>query len=156
MKKLIYLCFAMCFFTLVSTAQKFTQQDLQGTWKLTSFSGGGMTIDVVKGKFDLSPELLSQLSESDKMQMDLGMAQAMEMFKESYAEFTGNSLKQNMGPAEHSGTFTLKEEGGKQFLVFTDTAGVTEDLGVSIKDKSLHLLQGTGAETAELVFIKQP
>ena len=155
MKKLVYLCVAICFSTL-ATAQKVTQADLQGTWKMISFAGGGVNVDVLAEKFTVDPEIEKQLTAETKQQMELGMLQAMEMFKESYAVIDGANLKQSMGPQEQKGTFTMKEQDGKQFLVLTVAgAPATEDLGVSIVDKKLHITQGAPGDAATFIYVKQ-
>jgi len=156
MKKLIALCFTMCFFTAIGTAQKLTQKDLQGTWKMERFSANGIVIDLWAATITLSPELEKQLTAEQKKDIQSGMAQVMEVFKESYAYVDGNNLRQTMGPQEQKGTFTVKDQDGKQFLAFTSEAGVAEDMAVSIKDKKLYISQGTGAEAAEFIYTKQP
>ena len=154
MKKLIYMCLALCVFTTIASAQKLTQNDLQGTWKMTSFSSEGIHVDVPTEKVTMSKELESQLTAEMKQQIELSVLQSMEALKESFAYFNGNSIRQTMGPQEQAGTFTMKEADGKQFLALTLADGTTEDIAIVMKDKSLHLLQG-GADGAEFVYVKQ-
>jgi hypothetical protein len=149
------MCLAICMFTTIATAQKVTEQDLQGTWKMTNFSAGGLMVDVPANKITLKPELESQLTPEQKQQMEEQMDLAMEMFKESYAYIEGKNLRQTMGGQEQKGTFTLKDQDGKQYIVLTVAEGATEDMLVSIKDKKLMISQGEGAEAAEFVYIKQ-
>ena len=156
MKNLIYMCLAICMFTSIATAQKVTQKDLQGTWKMTSFIAGGLIVDVPTEKISLKPEVESQLTPEQKKQFNDEMSLAMEMFKESYAYIEGNTIKQTMGGQEQKGTFTIKDKDGKQYLVLTENAeGPSEDMLVSIKDKKLYLTQGQESEKAEFVYIKQ-
>lgn len=155
MKKLIYVCLAMCFFTTIASAQKLTQKDLQGTWKMTAFNAGGLNVDVITEKVTLSPEVEAQMTPETKQQMQAGMQQAMEVFKASFAYVEGNNLRQTMGGQEQKGTFTIKDQDGKQYLVLTQPEGITEDILVSMKDKKLYLSQGAGDDAAQFVYAKQ-
>jgi len=134
-------------------AQKLTQKDLQGTWKLTSFSSEGISVDVATEKFTLSKDLEAQLTPEMKQGIELGILQIMEALKESYAYFDGNNLRQTMGPQEHKGTFTMKETDGKQFLVVALPDGTSDEMEIIMKGKLLHMVQG-GAD-GEYVYIKQ-
>lgn len=156
MKKLIYMCLAVCMFTSIATAQKVTQKDLQGTWKMTNFIGGGLIVDVPLNKISLNPEIESQLTPEQKKQFNDEMSLAMEMFKESYTYIDGNNMRQTMGGKEQKGTFTIKEQGGKQYLVLSEGEGApAEDIHVSVKDKKLYLTQGEENEKVEFVYMKQ-
>lgn len=156
MKKLIIMCLAICMFTSIATAQKVTEKDLQGTWKMTSFIGGGLIVDVPLNNISLKPEVESQLTPEQKKQFNDERELAMEMFKESYAYIDGNSIRQTMGGKEQKGSFTLKEQDGKQYLVLTESEGsATENIEVSMKDKKLYLTQGAENEKAEFVYVKQ-
>ena len=156
MKNLIYLCLAICMFTSIAAAQKVTEKDLQGTWKMTNFVAGGLIVDVPANTVTLQPELASQLTPEQKKQFDEGTSLAMEMFKESYAYIEGKTIKQTMGGKEQAGTFTIKEQDGNQYLVLTENEGSpSEDILVSIKDKKLYLTQGSADDKAEFVYVKQ-
>ena len=154
MKKLIYLCLAFCVFTTIASAQKIKQTDLQGTWKMTSFSSEGIHVDVPTEKMTMSKELEGQLTTEMKQQIELSVLQSMDALKDSFAYFDGNNIRQTMGPQEQKGTFTMKEADGKQFLALTLPDGTTEDIAIEMKDKHLHLLQG-GPDGAEFVYLKQ-
>lgn len=156
MKNLIYMCFAIFMFTSIATAQKVTEKDLQGTWKMTNFTAGGIIVDVPLNKISLQPEVESQLTPEQKKQFNDEMSLAMEMFKDSYAYIDGANLRQTMGGQEQKGTFTLKELNGKQYIVLNNGEGApSEDIMVTIKDKKLYLTQGAENEKAEFVYIKQ-
>lgn len=155
MKKLIYACLAVLFFTTLVNAQKVAQKDLQGTWKMISFTAGGLNVDIPTEKITLSPEMEAQMTPEVKQQMQDGMKQAMEIFKSSFAYVEGNSLRQTMGGQEQKGSFTMKEQDGKQYLVLTTEGGTTEDILVTITDKKLHLSQGQGNDAAKFIYAKQ-
>jgi hypothetical protein len=154
MKKLMFMCIGVCLFTTMAFAQKLTQKDLQGTWKMTAFSSEGISVDVTTEKFTLSKELEAQATPEIKQQIELGILQAMEALKESYAYFDGNNLRQTMGPQEQKGTYTLKEADGKQLLTIALPDGTSEEIVIAMKDKHLYMVQG-GADGAEFVYIKQ-
>ncbi|AWH83767.1 hypothetical protein HYN59_00955 [Flavobacterium album] len=154
MKKLMYLFVALCL-TTVASAQKLTEKDIQGTWKLASLEAGGMKIDVVAEKINLSPEQEAKMTPEMKQQMEAGMAQAMEMFKESYAYIDGKNLRQTMGPEEQKGTFVLANKDGKNIITLTKDDGTTEEITVSIVDKKLHLVQSGEGASADFTYTKQ-
>jgi hypothetical protein len=154
MKKLMFLFVAVCLST-VASAQKLTEKDLQGNWKLSALETSGMLIDVEKEKIVLPPEMEAQLTDDQKQQMNAGMAQAMEMFKEAYAKFDGKKLTQNLGPEGQEGTFVLAQKDGKNVLTLTEADGSTKDIIVSIVDKKLRLEENEGGASAVFVYAKQ-
>jgi hypothetical protein len=154
MKKLMYLFVAFCL-TTVASAQKLTDKDLQGTWKLAALEAAGMKIDVATEKVTLTPEMQAQMTPEMQQQMEAGMAEAMEMFKESYAYVEGKSLKQTMGPEERKGTFVLAQKDGKNVIDYTMEDGTKENITVSIVDKKLHLSMDDEGTTALFIYTKQ-
>ncbi|MDV6168790.1 hypothetical protein R1T16_10160 [Flavobacterium sp. DG1-102-2] len=153
MKKLIYLFVALCAFTAAS-AQKISDKDLQGNWKLTSVNMSGITIDLVTGAVVIPEEQKAQLTPDVAAQLDAGMKQAAEQLKNSSASFTGNTVKQNMAGKEKTGTYTLKEEGTNQIMSATWSDASTSDTTVWIKEKKLHISKSGQGQTLELVFVK--
>ncbi|MEL1245420.1 hypothetical protein AAEO56_14190 [Flavobacterium sp. DGU11] len=154
MKKLTYLFVAFCL-TTVASAQKLTDKDIQGTWKLASLEAAGNKIDVVAGKIILSPEQEAKMTPEMKQQMEAGMAQAMEMFQESYAYIDGKTLRQTMGPEEQKGTYVLANKDGKNIITLTKEDGTTEEITVSIVDKKLHLVQAGEGASADFAYTRQ-
>ncbi len=154
MKKVLYLFVAVCLST-VASAQKLTDKDIQGTWKLAALEASGMKIDVAGEKVVLSPEMEAQLTPEAKEQMNAGMAQAMEMFRESYAYVEGKNLRQTMGPEEQKGTFVMAQKDGKNVITLTKEDGTTEEIVATIVDKKLHLEQAGGGASAVFVYTKQ-
>ncbi|WP_294822902.1 hypothetical protein [uncultured Flavobacterium sp.] len=154
MKKILYLFLAVCL-SASAYAQKLTDKDIQGNWKLASLEASGMTIDVANEKIVLPPEAQASLTEEQKTEMDAGMAQAMEMFRESYAKIEGKNLTQNLGPEGQSGTFVLSHKDGKNILTLTKDDGTTKNITVSIVDKKLRLQEDQEGVSAVFVYTKQ-
>jgi hypothetical protein len=154
MKKLLYL-FVACCLTTVASAQKLTDKDIQGTWKLSSFDAGQLKVDIATEKITLSPEIEAQMTPESKQQMEAGMAQAMEMFKESYAYVEGKNLRQTMGPQEQKGTFEIAFKDNKNVLTLTQADGTKEDITIAMVDKKLVLTQTEGGSAAIFTYTKQ-
>jgi hypothetical protein len=154
MKKLLYLFVAVCI-SATASAQKLTDKDIQGTWKLAALEASGMVIDVVKEKVTLPPETEAMLTEEQKAEMNAGMAQAMEMFRESFAKIEGKNLTQNLGPEEQKGTFVMAQKEGKNVITLTQEDGTTKEIIVSIVDKKLRLEENEGGAAAVFVYTKQ-
>lgn len=153
MKKLIYLFVALCVCT-VASAQKISDKDLQGNWKLTGLNLNGITLDLVSGSVIIPEEQKAQLTPEMTAQINDGMKQAVEQLKNSTANFTGNAVKQNIGGKEKTGTYTLKEDGTNQIMTSTWSDATTSETAVWIKEKKLHLSKSGQGQTAEFVFVK--
>jgi len=153
MKKLIYLFFALSVCAAAS-AQKITDKDLQGNWKLIGLSTNGVYLDVTTGTVTIPDDLKAQLTPDITTQINDAMTQAAAQLKNSTASFTGNALKQNMGGKEKNGTYTLKEVEGGQVMTTTWSDATTSETGISIKEKKLSVLRTGQGQTAEFIFIK--
>jgi len=153
MKKLIYLFVALSV-CAVASAQKITDKDLQGNWKLIGLSTNGVYLDVTTGTVTIPDDLKAQLTPDITTQINDAMTQAAAQLKNSTASFTGNALKQNMGGKEKNGTYTLKEVEGGQVMTTTWSDATTSETGISIKEKKLSVLRSGQGQTAEFIFIK--
>ena len=153
MKKLIYLFVALSV-CAVASAQKITDKDLQGNWKLIGLSTNGVYLDVTTGTVTIPDDLKAQLTPDITTQINDAMTQAAAQLKNSTASFTGNALKQNMGGKEKNGTYTLKEVEGGQVMTTTWSDATTSETGISIKEKKLSVLRTGQGQTAEFIFIK--
>jgi hypothetical protein len=154
MKKIFLLCLFV-FISAAASAQKVTEKDLQGNWKMTAFNAGGINVDVATEKITLSKEMEGKVTPQQQQQMQAQMAQAMTIFKTSSVSVAGNSFNQTMGQQQQKGTFTLKEKEGKQYLMLTQENGTVEELNVAISGKMLHIGQGDATKGATFVYIKQ-
>ncbi len=154
MKKLTYLFVAFCL-TTVASAQKLTEKDIQGTWKLVSLEAAGMKIDVPTEKVTFSPEMQAQMSPELQQQAQAEIGGAMEMFKESFAYIEGKSMRQAMGPEEAKGTFEIAQKDGKSVMTYTMDDGVVEEIAVSMVDKKLTLSMNDEGTSTVLIYTKQ-
>lgn len=101
---------AFCFITVTASAQKVTEKDLQGTWKLTSFNTDGIEIDITTGVVTVSEEVKSQLSPEAIDNIKAGMREVMEPLSMWYVYITGSSIRQAVGPEQEQGTFTIADK----------------------------------------------
>lgn len=155
MRKLLYLFVAVCI-SATASAQKLTEKDLQGSWNLAAVEASGMVIDVAKEKVTLPPETEAMLTEEQKAEMNAGMAQAMEMFRESHAKFEGKNFTQNMGPEEiGKGTYTITQKDGKNIMTLTEAIGTPKEITISITDKKLRMEATEGGAVVAFVYTKQ-
>lgn len=154
MKKFIYLL-AICLIMSVSAiAQKITDKDLQGSWKLTGFNQNGITLDLATGTVTVSEEMKAQLSPEMMGQIDESVKQVLEPLRASNVTFTGQSIMQNMGGQEKSGTYTIKESDGRQIMTTLWTDNTNSETTVWIKDQQLYIFRYEQGQSAEFVFTK--
>lgn len=154
MKKLIYLSVAFCFLTTLACAQKITEKDLQGKWKLASFNAQGVTFDVEKGAINISDEAKQMLPPEALEQLKGSADAALESFKMAYVIFDANKVTQTMGPESNEGTFTIIEKDKEQYLHAT-YGDMTDDAGIAIKDKRLHITITGDGDDAVMIYTKE-
>ena len=155
MKKLLYLCLAACLCTTLAFAQKLTNKELQGNWKMTGFTSQGIALDFKTQEVTISPEMQAQLSPEAITGIKEGMKQAVGPLSASYLIFKGGTMKLAVGPEAETGDFTLTEKDGKQMLAFKKPDGSTTDLPVVMKDKQLYLTLSDQGQTADFIFRKE-
>jgi hypothetical protein len=153
MKKLIYL-FVACSLTMAASAQKVTQENLQGTWKLAAFNTSGIYLDLATGLVTISDELKSQLTPEMMTELNNSMKEGVEALRPSKVVFTGNNVDQNIAGQEKKGTFEIKDVNGEQHLISTYSDGTPSDTTIFIKDKQLHISKSEQGQSAELIFNK--
>lgn len=154
MKKLLYLSFAFCLLSTIAFAQKITEKDLQGKWKLASFTAQGITFDIEKGVVTISEEAKAGLPPEAMAQLKDNMDAALEPFKQAFVLFEGNKVKQTMGMDSNEGTFTVIEKDKQQYIHAT-YSDITDDAAVLIKDKRLHLTITGDGDDAQMIYTKQ-
>jgi hypothetical protein len=155
MKNVLYLCLAVCLCTTLAFAQKVTNKELQGNWKMTGFNTQGIGLDLKTQEVTISPELQAQLTPEAITGIKEGMKQAIEPLSASYVNFKGNTMKLAVGPEAETGDFTLTEKDGKQSLALKNADGTTTDLPVMMKDKLLYLTLSDKGQTADFIFRKE-
>lgn len=139
MKKLLFLSFALCLFTTVASAQKITEKDLQGKWKLDYFNADGVIFDVVKGKVTISEETKKQMPPETVEQMENNPEAVIEPFKSAYVVFNNNNFEQTMGSDSSGGIYTLVEKDKQTFMNIAFQDGITDSSTLLIKDNKLHI-----------------
>ena len=129
-KSFLIICTLFCF--AASWAQKVTQKDLQGKWKLISYSIPNATLNVETGEVTLT--VVNDATASLKTDME-GFAEDL---KATYIEIEGNNFYQIVIDSVKNGPFTLGEKDGMQSInaVFDD--GTQEQLPFELKDGKLH------------------
>lgn len=152
MKKII-LAFIACSFTWLATAQKITDESLQGNWKLTTLIAAGISLDVASGKISSSkeneittpPDALSIMKENIK--------QHGESLKDSYINITGKDIKQTMGGITKTGAFTVKSYKKSQTLATKYDDGTTNEVPVKIINGQLHVTNYKNKQ--ELIYTRE-
>ena len=139
MKKLLILSFALCLFTTLASAQKITQKDLQGKWKLDYFNADGVVFDVVKGTVNISEETKKLMPPETVTQMESNPEAVLEPFKTAYVVFNANNFEQGMGSDVSGGTYTLEEKDKQTFMNILFGDGVTDTSTIAFKDNKLHI-----------------
>jgi hypothetical protein len=153
MKKLIYLL-AVCCISLSALAQKITDKDLQGNWKLTGYNQNGITVDVLTGAITVSEEMKAQTSPEMMGQIDESIKESLEALRVSNVTFTGNTIKQNRGGREQNGTYTLKHSDGRLVMITAWSDQTTSETTVWIKDTQLYIFKYEQGQSAEFVYNK--
>lgn len=152
MKKIIF-AFAACLLTLLASAQKITEQDLQGDWKLTTLNTSGITLDVASGKIYSSketeittpPDAFATIKESIK--------QYGGSLQNSYIYITGNTIKQIMGDITKTGSFTLKDYRKIQLITSEYNDGTTSEVPIKIVNEKLYITNTKNKQ--ELIYSKE-
>ena len=153
MKKL-FLLLAACMLTAAATAQKITQKDLQGTWKLASFSVSGLSLDVATENITFSKEMQAKYPGEALEQIKLSMLESVEGFKTARTYVEGSTIRQVVGPDEDKGTFTITDKGTEQFIVISNPEGIAAEMQIFFKDKQLHIIQKDEEQEVDFAYIK--
>lgn len=153
MKKLLFFFGALCMFATAS-AQKLSNTDLQGEWKLSALDNNGAHVDIISGEITISPELKTQLTPDMISQISDGLKQSITKLKVSDVVFTGNNVKQNMAGKEKKGTFTIMEQEGKQHASFNWDNNTTSESSIWIKNKQLHIQKFEQGQIFEFIYNK--
>lgn len=153
--KRIFIVLITCLLTSIAFAQKITDKDLQGTWKLAAFSTEGIYMDMISGTVTLSEELKAELTPNLLKQLNENLKQAIEVLKSSNTNFSGNTIKQNRKGDEKSGTFIIKDINNKQqiLITFNDSSSSTHE--IAIKDEKLYLKEFDQREFIDYIYIRK-
>jgi len=155
MKKLAYLCLALCLFTTIASAQKITAKTLQGKWMLTAFESEGIFFDLAKNDVIIPDEIKSQIPPEQLEQAKTGMLASMSTLKGSYMLIADSNFTATLGQELTKGTYTLTEKDKKQFMIITMEGEGPDETEVLMKDNKLHLIQYTnGVKEGELIYTK--
>ena len=133
-------------------AQKVTQEDLQGNWKLVTYIVPGATLDIVTGKVTMSEQ---------KNPMDVAVAAKLKADMESYApglsqaalEIKGNNFYRVFYDVVNNGPFTIINKTDHQVISASFDDGTTAEIPFRIKDGKLYT---TNLEKSKLyIYEKQ-
>jgi len=153
MKKLIYLT-ALSLLSVSAIAQKLTDKDLQGNWKLSGFNHNGVNLNVLTGDVVISEDMKAQLSPEMMSQIDESVKEVIEPLRLSNVTFAGNSIMQNMGGQEKNGTYTIKDKDGHQVMTTSWNDTTTSETTVWMKNQQLYIFKYEQGQSAEFVFTK--
>lgn len=126
------------FFASALWAQKATEKDLQGNWKLVTYEVTGASLDVESGKVTLTDTknpLLAPLG--NKLTTDMqGYAQGLRM---STLEIVGNNFNQTIIDNVRNGAFTIAEKNGEQVIIAKFDNGHSDEIPFKFIDGKLCL-----------------
>lgn len=128
--------------TVLSFAQKVTNENLQGTWEvaaLDALNSQGIYLDVEKNDVNFSEQIKAQATPEQLAEAKQGLAPTLEMFKEMRMVINRNEIKQSMPGQEETGVFTLESEKEKQMLKIVYTDGIEDFVEVYFKDGKLYI-----------------
>jgi hypothetical protein len=134
--------FTFCLFLLMAPlwAQKATEKDLQGNWKLITYAVSGASLDVETGKVTLNEGDGSPLMAAMGIKLKTDMEAYAEGLRVSSLEITGNNFYQVIVDFARNGSFTITEKNDQQFISAKFDDGSGDDIPFKIIDGKLYLL----------------
>lgn len=134
------LAFTTGLFTTSVSAQKVTEKELQGNWKLSTYVAYGASLNVETGEVTVPKEIEKSTNPGILKQIKDNMSQLKEQLKTSYIYITGNNFRQIIADEVKDGPFTLKEGKGSYVIAANFDDGTSSNIPVSINDKGqLHI-----------------
>lgn len=140
MKKILYTLF-LSFFITLTWAQKATQQDLQGKWKLVTYAVSGAILDIETGKATVA-ETDNALQAAMGVKLKADMESYAEGLRMSELEISGNNFYQVIADFARNGPFTITEKDGQQYISASFDNGTTDSIPFKIIEGKL-VLQNT-------------
>jgi len=135
-------------------AQKVTEGDLLGTWKLVSYKDQQVTIDAIKGTYVLNAEFIENLTPAELKEEEHDYAIMARQYKVATMAFEGgNKVRQLIGEETYSGTYTLETNNKvTEIFVVTEDGEEEEPAAIFIKDNKLYV---TVEDEIELIYKRQ-
>ena len=136
MKKSLFL-FCILFSSITLWAQKVTEKDLQGNWKLVTYEVNGAILDVESGKVTLTQNdspLMASMGNKLKSDME-SYAQGLRM---SILEITGNNFYQVIIDNARNGEFSISEKNDVQVINVKFDNGKSDEIPFKITDGKLY------------------
>ena len=118
-------------------AQKATQQDLQGNWKLITYMVPGASLDVATGKVTLS-ESTTPIAASMSAKLKADMESYTEMLQLSTLEIKGNNFYRVFYDVVNNGTFTIIDKKEYQIMSTNFDDGTSAEIPFQIKEGKLY------------------
>lgn len=152
MRKFIF-AFVACIFALFASAQKITEKDLQGNWKLTGLITAGIALDVRTGKITNSKEAEITIPPDAFTIIKDNIKQYGGSLNNSYTNITGNSIKQVLGDITKNGTFMLKDYKKIQLISIKNDDGTNTEIPIKIVNERLYITNPKNKQ--ELIYNKE-
>ncbi|MCO6148279.1 hypothetical protein [Flavobacterium sp. NRK1] len=137
MKKLM-LTIITCMIFMTAWAQKFTEKDLQGKWKLVTYSTVNASLDIATGKATVT-ETGKSLGSAMEPRIKADIEVYAENLKIAYLEIEGNNFMQVLFDIVKAGPFTIKDKDNYQVLDAKFDDGTKGLIAFTIKDEKLYL-----------------
>jgi hypothetical protein len=141
--KSFFLTLTAFLFMLPLWAQKATEKDLQGNWRLITYAVQGASLDVQSGQVTLDkPD--STLMAAMTVNLKADMEAYAEGLRQSSLEIVGNNFNQVIVDFVRNGPFTLGEKNGHQVITAHFDNGTSDDVPFEIVNGKLHLSNSQG------------
>lgn len=148
------IAFIACMFTTTVSAQKVTEKELQGNWKLSTYIAYGTSLNVETGEVTASKEVEISTNPQLLQQIKDNMSQVREQLKTAYIYITGNNFRQIIADEVKDGPFTLKESKGTFVIAANFDDGTSSNMPVSIDNKG-HLHLKNNIKKQEFIYTRE-
>lgn len=137
---------------LPSWAQKATEKELQGNWKLVTYVVEGASLDIQTGKVTLG-KAESQLQAALGVKLKSDMEAYAEGLRQSSLEISGNNFNQVVVDIVRNGPFVITEKNGQQFISAKFDDGSSDNIPFKFVDGKLYLLHSKSPK--QYIYEKQ-
>ncbi|MES2486922.1 MAG: hypothetical protein V4581_13380 [Bacteroidota bacterium] len=134
MKKMYFL--AMLVFTALAVqAQTVTKEQLQGKWRMVSFSDENGSADVLNGTWKINDKPTMPKNEVESQYKSI-----VEQTKDALLKIEGNTASQIVLGEEFKGQFTLEDKNGKTYMTMDEERGMSSKPQIYIEKGQMHII----------------
>jgi len=134
MKKMYF--FAMLVFTAFAVqAQTVTKEQLQGKWRMVSFTDENGSADVLNGTWKINDK-----PAMPKDQVERQYEGIVSQAKDAVLKIEGNTASQMVLGEEFKGQFTLEDKNGKTYMAMDEEGGQSSTPQIYIEKGQMHII----------------